>query len=138
MPCAVRLHRPAEYVAALKGRRIARGQWLAIHVPSPVSQASNQSAARKSANNAPCARLGLVIAKRLAKRAVTRNAIKRVLREAFRHVRHDLPPHDFVFRLVSPVAPCSLTALKKQMRGEADVLLDQASRRLASSNKSHA
>jgi len=122
MPYAVRLHRPAEFVAALKGRRIARGQWLAIHVP------------QSAASSTPCARLGLVIAKRLAKRAVTRNAIKRVLREAFRHVRHDLPPRDFVFRLVSPVAPYSLTALKRQMREEANLLLVQANKRLASSD----
>jgi len=121
LPWAVRLHRPGDYAAALKGRRIARGTWLALHVSASVS--ATVLAVRPGL---PGARLGLIVAKRLAKRAVTRNAVKRVVREAFRLVRHELPPCDFVFRLVSPVAPCSLTVLKKRLRAEADTLLRQA------------
>src|SRR3546814_6780460 len=48
-----------------------------------------------------CARLGLIIAKRFAAKSVTRNAIKRVIREAFRQKRADLPACDLVFRLHS-------------------------------------
>ena len=40
------------------------------------------------------ARLGLAISKRVSKRAVERNRIKRLLRESFRRVRHQLPPID--------------------------------------------
>jgi len=72
------------------------------------------------------ARLGLVIAKRHAKRAVTRNAIKRVLREAFRHQHLLLPPRDYVFRLHSRVPSQSLTQLKQDARSQADALLQQA------------
>lgn len=43
------------------------------------------------------ARLGLAISKRVSKRAVERNRIKRLLRESFRHIRHQLPPVDFLF-----------------------------------------
>lgn len=68
------------------------------------------------------ARLGLVIPKRFAALAVTRNAIKRVLRETFRHYRADLPPGDMVFRLVAPLDRLSLTRLKKQVRAEAEAL----------------
>jgi len=131
LPCSVRLHRPAEYAAALKGHRLARSGWLALHVPHVSCPDVRPSEPLAPAGDG-CARLGLIVAKRLAKRAVTRNAIKRVLREAFRHVRHDLPPHDFVLRLIRPVAPCSLTVLKKQMRTEADDLFRQACRHLAS------
>ena len=113
LPCAARLHRPSEYAAALKGRRVARGALFVLNVP------------RNGTPDAP-ARLGLIVAKRLARRAVTRNTIKRVLREAFRAQRHALPPHDFVFRLVAPVEPSSLTLLKKQVRAEADALLKRA------------
>jgi ribonuclease P protein component len=43
------------------------------------------------------ARLGLAISKRVSKRAVERNRIKRLLRESFRRIRNDLPPLDLVF-----------------------------------------
>jgi len=68
------------------------------------------------------ARLGMVIPKRYAALAVTRNTIKRVLRETFRHHRHALPPGDLVFRLVAPPGRQSLTALRGQVRSEAEAL----------------
>lgn len=74
------------------------------------------------------ARLGLIIAKRYAALSVTRNAIKRVLREAFRHQRHLLPERDLVFRLHSRIASVSLTELKRQVRLEADALLAKAAK----------
>lgn len=42
------------------------------------------------------ARLGLAISKRVSKRAVERNRIKRLLRESFRRVRHQLPAVDLM------------------------------------------
>ena len=69
------------------------------------------------------ARLGLVVPKRHAPLAVTRNAIKRVLREAFRLQRATLPDGDLVIRLVGRPPATSLTALKRQVRTEADALL---------------
>lgn len=113
-PAAARLHRPTEYVAALKGRRIARGAMLVLTTP------------RTPATPEQAARLGMVIAKRYAALAVTRNAIKRVLREAFRQQRHLLPACDLVFRLHSKVGPITLTQLKRQVRAEADALLAKA------------
>lgn len=68
------------------------------------------------------ARLGLVIPKRFAPLAVTRNTIKRVLRETFRHHRGALPEGDLVVRLVAAPGRQSLTALKAQVRAEAESL----------------
>ncbi|MFT0532089.1 ribonuclease P protein component [Castellaniella hirudinis] len=113
-PSAARLHRPSEYAAALKGRRIARGALFIVSGP-------------RDAASGP-ARLGLVVPKRHAPLAVTRNAIKRVLREAFRLQRSRLPAGDLVFRLVARPDPASLTQLKRQVRAEADRLLGKIAR----------
>ena len=113
---AARLHRPSEFASALQGKRIARGALLVVSTP------------RNAPANTSGPRLGLIIAKRFAAKAVTRNAIKRVIREAFRLKRHALPPKDFVFRLHSKVAPVSLTELKHAVRVEADSLLDRSSK----------
>lgn len=111
---AARLHRPSEYANALKGKRIARGALFVVTTP------------RERKTDATDARLGLIIAKRFAAKSVTRNAIKRVIRDAFRTRRHELPRGDFVFRLHSKVGPFSLTELKKLVRIEVDVLLNRA------------
>lgn len=45
------------------------------------------------------ARLGLVVGKKVAKRANARNYMKRVIREWFRCHRAQLPPHDIIVRV---------------------------------------
>ena len=66
------------------------------------------------------ARLGVVAAKRLDPRAVTRNTIKRVTRELFRQTA--LPPIDCIVRLSKPVnaktGPASSVPLKAALRTE--------------------
>ncbi|KAA0891212.1 ribonuclease P protein component [Pusillimonas sp. ANT_WB101] len=122
-PPAARLHRPSEFASALKGRRIARGALFVVNTPRPAPDGVH-------ADTGTCTepRLGLIIAKRFAARSVTRNAIKRVLREAFRQKRHALPCRDYVIRLNAKVADQSLTQLKKQVRAEVDALLEQVCR----------
>jgi ribonuclease P protein component len=112
-PAAARLHRPTEFAAALSGRRIARGAFFVVtaHSRPPVDAEPFM---------APCARLGLIMAKRFAHHASTRNALKRVVREAFRSIRLDLPAQDFVVRLNKRITSLSLTELKKAARTEAD------------------
>ena len=67
----------------------------------------------------------MVIAKRFAAHASTRNALKRVIREAFRHRRLQLPAQDYVLRLHSKLTPASLTALKRQAHAEVDAHLSR-------------
>ncbi len=68
----------------------------------------------------PTARLGMIIAKRFAVRATTRNTIKRVIRESFRHHRLNLPAADYLVRLHGKIEPCSLTVLRQRVRQEVD------------------
>ena len=71
-------------------------------------------------NQLPNARLGVVVAKRLAPRAVTRNTIKRVTRELFRTT--PLPAIDCVVRLSKAVntkaGPATTAKLKTELRVE--------------------
>jgi ribonuclease P protein component len=71
-------------------------------------------------NQLPHARLGVVVAKRFAPRAVTRNTIKRVTRELFRVTA--LPAIDCVVRLARPVnskdGPATTARLKAELRAE--------------------
>lgn len=71
-------------------------------------------------NDLPHARLGVVVAKRFAPRAVTRNTIKRVTRELFRVT--GMPAFDCVVRLSRPVnskdGPATTAQLKAELRQE--------------------
>ncbi|MCK6412202.1 MAG: ribonuclease P protein component [Azonexus sp.] len=81
-----RLTKTDEYSSVFGFRRAIRGQWLMLHFqPRPAGFDS--------------ARLGLVVGKKLLKRAVDRNRVKRIVREQFRLRRADLPAYDLVVRL---------------------------------------
>lgn len=77
------------------------------------------------------ARLGLVIAKKQAKTAVLRNAIKRQTRELFRQRLHGLPAFDVIVRLAQPVCPERPVCKddKAGWRRELDTLFDQLTRK---------
>lgn len=116
-PPAARLHRPSEFAAALRGKH-HRGALFVVSTPRD---------ARTDTSSGP--RLGMVIAKRMAPLAVSRNTIKRVIRETFRQRRHELPPRDLVFRLHSRIGECSLSELKRRVREDVEALLDRSRRR---------
>ncbi|MEI5999123.1 ribonuclease P protein component [Paraburkholderia bengalensis] len=82
------------------------------------------------------ARLGLVIGKKYAPRAVTRNLAKRLAREAFRVRRAQLGGWDVLLRLHTKLDRKAMPSgssppLKALCRGEIDVLLDKAAREIA-------
>jgi ribonuclease P protein component len=76
-------------------------------------------------NELSYARLGLVVAKRFAARAVTRNTIKRVCREVFR--KKELNAMDCIVRLTAPVMSRTESAtsasLKRWLNQELEQLL---------------
>lgn len=120
------MHRPTEFAAALSGKRIARGAYFIVTANPTGSIAHSETKdifgrpADSAGSDAPIARLGLIMAKRLAHHASTRNALKRVVREAFRAQRLQLPAADYVVRLNRRIQDISLTQLKLAARLEAD------------------
>jgi len=111
-----RLHTAAEFSAVFSHRRVLRGERFDLHYRP---------------NEIGAARLGLVIAKKLARRAVLRNLLKRLGREAFRHSRGGLPAFDLVLRLAKPVASAG-RATRPMVRMEIDALLRRLAERTAS------
>jgi ribonuclease P protein component len=81
LPREARLRRPGDFAALRLSSGRAGGRCFYL---------------RYRGNELGHARLGLAISKRVSKRAVERNRIKRLLRESFRRVRHQLPPIDLM------------------------------------------
>ena len=88
-PPSVRLHVSAEYQAVFKGARRLTSPHMRLHAHVRAE--------------ASVPRLGVTVSKKVDKRAVGRNRIKRVAREFFRHEMAMLPPGDYVL-LVQPGA----------------------------------
>lgn len=103
----LRLRQAAEFGAVFAERKVLRGRLFDLHYRP---------------NGGTSARLGFVIAKKQARRAVWRNAIKRTGREAFRLARSGLPAMDLLLRLAKPVAAIDGMS-RKVWRGEIDALL---------------
>jgi len=98
---AHRLRKTDEYSSVFAFRRALKGRWLIVHYRP---------------NGADTARLGVVVAKKLAKRANLRNLLKRIVRENFRLARHALPAHDLVVRLHAKVDGVTRAMLHEDVR----------------------
>ncbi len=72
--------------------------------------------------DAPEARLGIAVSKKVDKRAVGRNRIKRMARECFRGERASLPAGDYVLIAQPGCKALEPAALREQLR----LLLDRA------------
>ncbi|KAI5915546.1 ribonuclease P protein component [Thauera sp. 2A1] len=99
---AHRLHKTDEYSSVFAFRRALRGRYFMLHYRP---------------NGLDTARLGVVVAKKLAKRANVRNLVKRIARELFRRQRTSLPMHDLVVRLHAPVAKATRAELNHDLLG---------------------
>ena len=72
----------------------------------------------------PGARLGLIVPKRLARRATERNRMKRALREEFRQRVSGMPALDVVVRVVR-------VAAGHELRADLATLMDRLTRKAA-------
>lgn len=69
-------------------------------------------------NNLGYSRLGLIVAKKIARRAVVRNKVKRIIREAFRINQQDkgIKTMDWVVRLKRPVIRSNTDCLADEVK----------------------
>ncbi len=81
-------------------------------------------------NHLKMARLGLVVGKKVAKRAVDRNYMRRVLRECFRTQQHRLPAVDLVIRVQKKFDKNDFTQLQQEFN-EVIAKLNQQVKRAA-------
>jgi ribonuclease P protein component len=87
-----RLTKTDEFSSVFGFRRAIRGKLLMLHY-QPRPDGLND------------ARLGVVVGKKLLKRAVDRNRVKRIVREQFRRERPNLPACDLIVRLAAKPVP---------------------------------
>jgi len=97
-PREVRLLSGVEFKRVFDARQVESNRYFRIHWA-----ARSESEYRPARCPSVGARLGLAIAKRVARRAVDRNRIRRIARESFRQRRHRLRSADFVV-LAKPAA----------------------------------
>lgn len=128
-PSTFRLHTAADFSKVFATRSKLRGRYFDLHFLVRESQLSENLDSR----------LGLVIAKKLARRAVQRNLLKRLARESFRHARSRLSSgdlgFDFVLRLARPPGvfrTCDTekrAELRQLWRADIDQLLERFMKR---------
>lgn len=109
-----RLRAAAEFSQVFAARRVLRGDFFNLHYLAVRPAALPVGVG---------ARMGLVVAKKLARRAVQRNLLKRLAREAFRHAHAGLPPYDLVLRLSGPVTGSTKAEARHAWRADIDRLL---------------
>lgn len=99
-PPGARLRVSAEFQAVFKGGRRLNSPQLRLfaHVRAEATEP----------------RLGVAVSKKVDKRAVGRNRIKRVARECFRHQRARLPPGDYVLIAQPGAKTLANEALREQ------------------------
>lgn len=107
-PPSVRLHVSAEYQAVFKGAKRLTSPHLRLHAHVRAE--------------ATVPRLGVTVSKKVDKRAVGRNRIKRITREFFRHEKAFLPPGDYVL-LVQPGAKA---LANEEIRTQLQTLFERA------------
>jgi ribonuclease P protein component len=141
-----RLSGPSRFEAVMSVRPCARSAHFMVHFLAAGAVKPKLSTARgvempqavdeslEISSESGAVRLGLVVPKRHAKRAVTRNLVKREFREAVdRHLQH-LACGDWVLRLRAPIdrkafISAKSPALAQLLRDEAETVLRDAVRR---------
>lgn len=98
LPRTARLLSGAQFKAVFAGRRSAGNEFFRVHyIPSDQ------------------ARLGITVSRRVSKRAVDRNRIRRQIRESFRLWRNRLAPMDYVVVARTAARDADRRVLREQL-----------------------
>ncbi len=100
----------AQFGVVFNNRKSTHGKFFSVHVVKNVFDHS---------------RVGLAVSRRVSKKAVQRNRIKRQIRESFRLQQTELPPIDFV---VTAKVGCA-EQVSVVLRTELDKLWNRASKK---------
>ena len=95
-----------------KSHRLRTRQEFAAVYDAKVRQASGPLVVYARPNELPHPRLGLSTSRKVGA-AVRRNRIRRLLREGFRHLQHDLPAGYDILVVVRPHEPLVLAEYQK-------------------------
>ena len=115
MPSASsRLRRPADYAAvfAAPEQRLRGTLWMWL-LRRPAQNADGETG-----RVSDCARLGLAVARKHLPRAVARNRVKRVAREAFRVIAAELGDCDVVLLSANPKTNAASVTQKRPSKTE--------------------
>ncbi len=129
-PRTVRLLKAAEFSTLFRMRPIKRSEHFVLY-------ARLRDAETPTAPGVPLpGRMGLVLGKKFAPRAATRNMLRRALRETFRMRRAQFDGWDVLIRLnlrfdKQRFPGAAAPALKRVCRAEVIALLDDAARQIA-------
>lgn len=115
-PKLYRLTKTDEFSSVFGFRRALKSRHFLLHYRLRTSGEAAASADVPAEIIPAGARLGLVVAKRLLKRSVDRNLIKRLCRENFRLLRCRLPARDLILRLAAKPKPLDRQALGEEIR----------------------
>ena len=129
-PKEVRLSKAADFSSVFKAKRPFYSPHFVVYLKTSHAQETNDGAVMSGAS----ARLGIVIGRRQVPLAVTRNLIKRIVREIFRQYRSQLKEMDLIFRVHKKIAEMPLSALKQVCFAEIEDLFS----RLPKKEKKHA
>jgi ribonuclease P protein component len=119
-PRAARLQSPPQYQAVFsRGRRLNEHLFrLHVHLLDMTNAGEMNPPTLSTTTKADAiylARLGISVPKRVAAHAVERNRIRRIARESFRHLRHQLPPGDYVLLAQRASAGASAQVLRESL-----------------------
>lgn len=113
-PRLCRLLKTDEFSSVFGFRKSLKSRHFLLHYRLREAVEGTERA-HGAVDNGP--RLGLVIAKRILRRSVDRNLIRRLAREAFRTQRQHLPPYDCVLRLGAKPEALDKKALAAEIHG---------------------
>lgn len=123
---------PARRGQASKLNKLTRAEDYRAILGARCRLSGAVSLVRVLPNNRPLARLGVIVSRKVARRAVDRNRYKRLVREAFRAAQPQMPMVDIVFQQKGDLRKQN----NHEVRNELDRLLCESVKRFANASPS--